>query len=61
MTLPKPIMKKERCECELFIEKYFGIHNGANERTPITTDYGDLVNLLAMFRDELKAKPTPFH
>lgn len=46
---------KERCECELFVEKYFGI-GPVNERTPIEADYGQLVNLLTMFRDEMRGE-----
>jgi hypothetical protein len=42
---------KSRCELELFVDKYFGI-NAVDETHPITTDYGQLVNLLAMFKEE---------
>jgi hypothetical protein len=50
---------KPRCECELFLEKYYGFSSQSlTERSKINTDYGDLVNLLAMFREELKQQPT---
>ena len=42
-----------RCECELFVEKYFGINTRPNEKFVIHgADYGQMVNMLAMFRDE---------
>lgn len=41
---------KQRCQYELAVEKYFGLNpDETNENTPIETDYGQLVNLLAMF------------
>lgn len=44
---------KPRCELELFVEKFFGISPPPNETFIIpNADYGMLVNLLAMFRDD---------
>jgi len=44
---------KPRCECELLVEKYFGISPEFPEDVLVPgADYGNLVNLLAMFRDE---------
>jgi hypothetical protein len=37
---------------ECFVEKYFGIRNVVREDQPIKTDYGQLVNMLTMFKDE---------
>ncbi len=42
-----------RCEKELFVESYFGLTGDINERMAINTDYGQLVNLLAMYHDSL--------
>ena len=43
----------ERCKYELFVEKYFGLNsNNTTEDTVITTDFGQLCNLLAMFKNE---------
>lgn len=42
-----------RCECELFVEKYFGLPPKFAEKDLVPgADYGQLVNLLSMFRDE---------
>jgi hypothetical protein len=48
----------ERCKYELLVEEYFGIKadgSNINENTVITTDYGQLVNLLAMFEQRVLA------
>jgi len=43
----------QRCECELFVEKYFGLPERVNENYIVPgADYGQMVNMLAMFRDE---------
>lgn len=40
---------------ETFIEKYYGLKfEDVTERSKINTDYGDLVNLLTMFKDMTK-------
>jgi hypothetical protein len=47
------IITMERCECELFIEKYFGLNTlNTTEKTEIKTDFGQLVNALVMFSEE---------
>ena len=44
---------KPRCECELFVEKYWGINPVSIDSTIIPgADFGQMVNMLAMFRDE---------
>lgn len=49
----------ERCEYELFIEKYFGLNaDETTEKTEIKTDFGQLVNALAMFSEE-RARANP--
>lgn len=47
---------KPRCEFELFVEEYFGFSPLIEPDAKIETDYGQLVNLLAMFKDRLKEK-----
>jgi hypothetical protein len=47
-------MSINRPDEELFVEKYYNIPaDKADERLKIPTDYGDLVNLLTMFKEEL--------
>jgi hypothetical protein len=42
----------KRCKKELFVEQYFGlIPEATDEKTIIVTDFGQVVNLLAMFID----------
>lgn len=44
----------KRCRKELFVEKYFGLVPViTNEETKVITDFGQLVNLLAMFEEEI--------
>jgi hypothetical protein len=44
---------KPRCECELFVEKYFGLSPKFPEDWIVVgADYGNLVNMLAMFKEE---------
>lgn len=46
-----------RCEKELFVEEYFGlIPVITNEETKVITDFGQLVNLLAMFEAQLNSE-----
>ena len=46
-----------RCEKELFIEEYFGLVAViTNEETKVITDFGQLVNLLAMFEAQLNSE-----
>lgn len=45
-------VKKQRCEYELFVERYFDLPPDISEKEPITTDNGQLVNMLAMFDEE---------
>lgn len=52
---------KKRCECELFIEKYYGLKPDCNPSGEIKTTYSDLVNLLAMFRDDIKNNQLKFY
>lgn len=50
----KPVSEKPRCEIELFVERYFGITGCIKEADVIPgADYGQIVNLLAMYREEL--------
>lgn len=50
----------DRCNKELFVEKYFGlISEITNEETKIITDFGQLVNLLAMFEGVGRDGKTP--
>lgn len=51
----------KRCECELFVEKYFGLLPNTDQASVIVTDYGQLVNLLTMFRDEIKDNQLEFY
>ena len=46
----------KRCEKELFVEEYFGLPAITNEETKVITDFGQLVNLLAMFEAQLNIK-----
>ena len=44
----------KRCGKELFVEEYFGlIPVLTNEETKVVTNFGQLVNLLAMFEEEI--------
>ena len=56
--------KKERCQYELFVEKYYGLSANCPNEMVIKTNYADLVNLLAMFDQENSqpqdAKPRMF-
>lgn len=48
---------KERCEAELFFEKYLGVKSKDwNENTPTNATAGDIINMLVMFRDECVLK-----
>lgn len=49
----------ERCEFELYVEKYFGLDPAStNENTVIPADFGVLCDLLCGFKQELeKNKP----
>ena len=52
-----PIGEFRRCEKELFIEEYFGLVPViTNEETKVITDFGQLVNLLAMFEAQLNSE-----
>jgi hypothetical protein len=43
----------QRCELELFVEKYFGLKPGLPETAVIPgADYGQIVGLIAFFREE---------
>ena len=45
----------ERCQLEIFIEKYFDLdEKTTTEKTLITTDFGQLVNMLSMFKEREK-------
>lgn len=45
---------RKRCEKELFVEEYFNLTPViTNEETKVIADFGQLVNLLAMFEAKL--------
>lgn len=44
---------KPRCELELFVEDYFGLSESVSENHIIKVDYGQIVNLLAVYRDKV--------
>lgn len=39
-------------DIELFVQKYFGLKSNVKEDYEIVTDFGIIVNLLAMFNDK---------
>lgn len=48
---------KERCDAELFFEKYLGIESKDwNENTPTNATAGSIINMLVMYRDECVLK-----
>lgn len=53
------VKQKPRCECELFVEKYYGLPTNIPIEHPMHVTYADLVNLLAMFKEELSLPPAP--
>ena len=55
-SAPSALIGAVRPVEELFVEEYFGLNNNVVESSPIHTDYGQLVNLLTIFKDRLSAK-----
>lgn len=47
---------KNRCEHEMFLESYFRLKEPIKQTHSIYTDYGQLVNLLAMSASPLKKR-----
>jgi hypothetical protein len=54
--LKKSATTQNRPVEELFVEKYYGLKGEFTDRLKINTDYGDLVNLLTMFKEEMQSR-----
>jgi hypothetical protein len=49
--------KMQQCEFESTVIEYFGLQEiDATEDTKIITDFGQLVNLLAIYQEKVKSK-----
>ena len=45
---------KETCCIEIFVTKYFGLRE-PHEYTIINTDFGDIVNIISMYEDNINS------